>query len=398
MKNKIPKFLQEKLNLKGAAKPEKFPNEIKDFMVEYSEYYNWKLDSNLTKIFNVMKQGITEIPKCEYQGCDAPQRFNYLLKLTRGCCKDHNSKITSLEKYGEVHHMHLEDHKRFGLDNIFGTEEFKNNAKDLYLSKWGVDNPSKVPKIQEKQKKTNLEKYGVEWNIASESSIKKQKETNLKKYGVEYYVQSLKFKECLTLKYRRNFSNHKKIKKIKKNIIRNYKLTCLEKYGVDNYAKSEEFKARKDEINLKQKQKSQEKFGTNHPMQSEICKEKYRTTALKNHGIEYPGVLSKFKTKEYVWKTGEVSKVQGFEPIVLNELEEKGYTFNEIKTGFKEVPKIAYNFEGKNHTYYPDFFIPKENLIIEVKSNYTLNKELDKNNAKFEAVKNLGFNFRLEVR
>jgi len=33
-----------------------------------------------------------------------------------------------------------------------------------------------------------------------------------------------------------------------------------------------------------------------------------------------------------------------------------------------------------------------------VKSDYTLEKEWDKNQAKFEATRNLGFDFKLEVR
>ena len=55
-------------------------------------------------------------------------------------------------------------------------------------------------------------------------------------------------------------------------------------------------------------------------------------------------------------------------------------------------------FEGKKHRYYPDFYIPEENLIIEVKSQWTLDLHKDKNQAKFQAVKEAGFNFRLEVR
>jgi type III secretory pathway component EscU len=52
----------------------------------------------------------------------------------------------------------------------------------------------------------------------------------------------------------------------------------------------------------------------------------------------------------------------------------------------------------KKRRYYPDFYIPKENLIIEVKSQWTLELHKDKNQAKFQAVKEAGFNFRLEIR
>ena len=62
------------------------------------------------------------------------------------------------------------------------------------------------------------------------------------------------------------------------------------------------------------------------------------------------------------------------------------------------MPTILYQLDNTERRYYPDIFIPKDNIIIEVKSEYTLNKEWDKNQAKFEATKSLGFDFRLEVR
>ena len=82
----------------------------------------------------------------------------------------------------------------------------------------------------------------------------------------------------------------------------------------------------------------------------------------------------------------------------MQELEDQGYNFNDILTSNKDMPEIWYMFEGKKHRYYPDFYIPEENLIIEVKSQWTLDLHKDKNQAKFQAVKEAGFNFRLEVR
>jgi len=42
--------------------------------------------------------------------------------------------------------------------------------------------------------------------------------------------------------------------------------------------------------------------------------------------------------------------------------------------------------------------MPKENLIIEVKSIWTLKLHWVKNQIKFNAVKTAGFNFKLEIR
>jgi hypothetical protein len=51
----------------------------------------------------------------------------------------------------------------------------------------------------------------------------------------------------------------------------------------------------------------------------------------------------------------------------------------------------------KQKVYFPDIYIPKQNLIIEVKSTYTYSKEYDKNIAKANATKNTGYNFEFWI-
>ena len=53
------------------------------------------------------------------------------------------------------------------------------------------------------------------------------------------------------------------------------------------------------------------------------------------------------------------------------------------------MPKIEYNLNNTIRRYYPDFYIPKDNLIIEVKSMWTYKIDLEKNLAKQKAVQNL---------
>lgn len=142
-----------------------------------------------------------------------------------------------------------------------------------------------------------------------------------------------------------------------------------------------------------------ETYGVVNAMYLQSSKDKIKETNLERYGLLFPNMLSNgYGHKEYKWKTGEISIVQGYEPIVLKELEDSGYTYEMVITGSSRIPTIPYEFENKKHLYYPDIFIPSENLIIEVKSDYTLNKEFDRNKAKFDAVKELGFNFKLEVR
>ncbi len=61
------------------------------------------------------------------------------------------------------------------------------------------------------------------------------------------------------------------------------------------------------------------------------------------------------------------------------------------------MPEIWYILDGIKHRYYPDFYIEKDNLIVETKSVYTLECEKEKNNLKFQAVKSHGYNFKLDV-
>ena len=59
------------------------------------------------------------------------------------------------------------------------------------------------------------------------------------------------------------------------------------------------------------------------------------------------------------------------------------------------MPEIWYMWQdGSWHRYHPDFYIPKNNLIIEVKSIYTYTEDFIKNKLKEEAVKYLGYNFK----
>ena len=62
------------------------------------------------------------------------------------------------------------------------------------------------------------------------------------------------------------------------------------------------------------------------------------------------------------------------------------------------MPEIWYiGTDNKQHRYFPDVYIPKTNTIYEVKSEYTLNINLEINKLKFQAVKDAGYNFVLKV-
>ena len=62
-------------------------------------------------------------------------------------------------------------------------------------------------------------------------------------------------------------------------------------------------------------------------------------------------------------------------------------------THIKKIDPIEYELDGKLHYYHPDFYLPEYNLIVEIKSSYTYECELNKNLSKKEySIKN-GYNF-----
>ncbi len=77
MKNKIPEFLQKKLDMAGNARASKFPQEIKNFMTDYSAFYEWQLSDNYQIIYKLMKRNITVLPVCGYNGCKNKIGVNY---------------------------------------------------------------------------------------------------------------------------------------------------------------------------------------------------------------------------------------------------------------------------------------------------------------------------------
>lgn len=187
----------------------------------------------------------------------------------------------------------------------------------------------------EKYKETCLLKYGVDNIIKVEKTHEKIKSTNLKRYGVESFAKLESFKE-------------------------NHKLRMMKKYGVDSFSKTEEWLE-------KQKQTSLERFGVENASQcaeifSKQQKSRYEIFEFKNTGLFYQGT---------------------FELDFLNNYYDKF----EITKG----PIIEYEFKNSNKQYFSDFYLPKFNLIIEIKSTYTFHLAKEKNIEKQKKSISLGY-------
>ena len=106
----------------------------------------------------------------------------------------------------------------------------------------------------------------------------------------------------------------------------------------------------------------------------------------RNHQICY-------KRKEY--KLGRrIVQVQGFEPFALDYvLQVKKIKPNKIYVG-RQVPIIEYRKANRQQaTHYPDFFIPEQNRLVEVKSVWTFLKGFSDLKCKREASVEAGFRY-----
>jgi len=108
---------------------------------------------------------------------------------------------------------------------------------------------------------------------------------------------------------------------------------------------------------------------------------------------------SSFRLKEFIFPSGRLEKVQGYEPYALNDIiySEK-IKEDDIILGVKYVPEIWYYDENnKKRRHYVDIFIESKNLCIEVKSTWTVGKKQDNIFLKQESGKKLGYKYEIWV-
>lgn len=204
------------------------------------------------------------------------------------------------------------------------------------------------PITQQKYRNSCNERYGKDYASQTVVFRNTAKKTNIEKYGVENPMQS----ECVR---------------------ETHKARMIQTYGVDNIFKKPDYI----------REKVREQFGVDHMM---------HLPEVFNNSIKS---LMKFKT--YTFDNGDEIKVQGNEPDAISILESQGYTYSDLIVENSKTPKIFYKFDGRTRRYYCDIFIPKENRIIEVKSNYTYNTNYEQNQLKKIACIDAGYIFEFWI-
>jgi len=357
--------------------------------------------------------------------------------LTKFCCdnnitllKDYSSEIVNRETRIEGKCLTIDCANNFNkkfrqlcISNAYCSKCTENirqdKAKETWLEKYGVENPNQSEKVREKSKESCKKKYGVEHQLQSKEVRDKMKETCKKKFGVEYASQSelikiQKIETCI-----KNFGVRHPMQS--KEVREKSKESCKEKYGVEHNSQSKEVREKRketsirnwgveyamqsEEIREKSKATCKEKYGVEHNSQSEEVKEKFKKTCLEKYGVENPmqnpevadkSSKASYSRKDYLLPSGNIVKVQGYEPFALDELV-KVLQEDDIKTGSENVPEIWYDRDGQYKRHFVDIFIPSQNKCIEVKSTWTFKKKRDNVLLKQKAGKALGLNYEIWV-
>jgi hypothetical protein len=206
---------------------------------------------------------------------------------------------------------------------------------------------------EEKRQITNLRIYGVTNFLASEEGKKKIREHWMKivpgAYHSSHIPNIIAAREKTHLKNRGVKCNLclPEIKKLRDDAM-------LAKYDVVNFMQSPKFIEKMIEL-----------YGVEHSMQ--------------NAELFTKMMRSSFRRKIYIFPSGRIEKIQGYEPQCVDLLLAQGIPENDIVLDVKHIPIIKYTKTNtKTGYYYPDIFIPSKVLVIEVKSVWTF--ALDKKN------------------
>lgn len=147
------------------------------------------------------------------------------------------------------------------------------------------------------------------------------------------------------------------------------------------------------------------KYGTDNVFRLDRVKKQIKETNIEKYGFESPmqnpDIMDKSfknmkKYDKYVDVNGNECYLQGFDKYGLKELLLE-YDEKNIIIDKKQIPRIKYFHNNKNRIYTPDFYLPGENILVEIKSDYIFNKEYIQNMRKFSfAIKN-GYKLRLMI-
>lgn len=220
--------------------------------------------------------------------------------------------------------------EKYGFITNLKCDDTKNKIKKTCLEKYGVENVFQNDIIKEKIKETCLEKYGVKYPTQNSEIFEKQTITNMKKYGAKYFFKTINFKKIS-------------------------EFTKIERYDNKNYTNIE----------------------------------KYKETCLEKYGVEYPIQNSEIREKQL----SSSFKIKKYRDLYYQGSYELDFLLNYYdKIKIENINSIVY-FYNKKRIYFPDFYLPEYNLIVEIKSDYIYNLHREMNEQKKIGSIKAGYNF-----
>lgn len=195
--------------------------------------------------------------------------------------------------------------------------------------------------VKNRRVKTNLERFGVVAPVLNQRVLRKTQKTMKARHGVDWGKAMTS--ETLREKARQ---------------------MCMQRYGVWNFSQSDEYqlimtKEKTADVQARRESTMMDRYGVRSPLQ---IPEVFERQAETNKSLKVVNIK------------GKCFKVRGYEPEVLSDLIKRGFHPEELCTTSREGrPSIRWvDVDGTARRYYPDIWVPKDNVIVEVKGPYTL--------------------------
>ena len=280
-------------------------------------------------------------------------------------------------------------HKHCSTKCVNVDKELIKKWKDSYREKTGYDNPSQNPEVKQKKIDTCRKHFDKDHPLKVQKIVDQVAQTQLDRYGGIGFASDILAKKTND--------------------------TIQDRFGVDNYSKTSQWK-------IKTKETNEKLYGGVSPYHSEEVKERGNRLIIEHWGglgfksaelrkkmlltykaktgyddwMHDPAIFNKmiassFRRKKYLLPSGKKIFILGEEPSFLD------YVFSNNILQEDEIvyyPKGIKYFtsDGGKHIYFPDFYIPKFHLIVEIKSWYILAKDLNVS-LKIQATKDFGYNY-----
>ena len=236
------------------------------------------------------------------------------------------TKITNLNKYG--------------VENVFQTDEVKTKSKRTCKHKYGVEFGSQAPEVKQKVKETSLEKFGAPNAMQSDVIKSKVRKTAQEKWGLAWpggAAETIaKTKATKELKYgNSNYNNSEKAT-----------ATCLKRHGVaygvltDNNRLAVTSQEARNKAAKTRIATCQQKYGVDYYFQTLEFHKKARKVYI------YDTETFDSKPELALWIYAKLNN----QPIIRN------------------PKKFIFEHNGIEHTYFPDF--EYNNQLIEIKGDH----------------------------